>query len=94
MTQLDLLSPPKRKRAPITYREKRPTHCAALRKLLSDFEWHGLHEIMAVGGTRAPARLFDIARGIDGGPSQKYEVRYDAEDRTRTAYRFVPEVRR
>lgn len=82
---------PKRKHrrtGPQTFVTKRPTHCSALRRLMADGRWYSLHEIMVVGGTRAPGRLHDVSRGIDGCEPRAYEVARHPDDTTRTFYRL------
>lgn len=47
------------------------TKCAKLRELLADGAWHDQDELADVGGRRYGARLYDIARGLDGGEALK-----------------------
>jgi len=47
------------------------TKCARLRELLADGQWHDQDALEAAGGRRYGARLFDLARGLDGGEALK-----------------------
>lgn len=58
---------------PTGWEEKAPGRCAALRALLSDCAWHSMSELQAIAGWRYGARLFEAARGKDGGPGFDYE---------------------
>lgn len=60
--------------------------CGRLRHVMSDGAWHQHHELEQVGGRRFPARLHDIERGADGGPSLAYECR--AVDGREGAYEY------
>lgn len=85
---------PKKRKRPATYQTKRPTRCLALRRYMAGGEWFPYWDLVRVGGARFPARLWDIAEGIDGGNPVSYQVRHDEADHTKTEYRLLIGVRR
>lgn len=44
---------------------------AAVLQVLEDRKWHGLGELLYVGGSRAPGRVHELRRGEDEGGTQR-----------------------
>lgn len=76
----------------LSWRERAPSKCQALRELLSDGRWHNHSEMMAAGGARFGGRLHEIRRGVDGGPQLNVEKKAVGGD-VLWLYRCVGEVR-
>jgi hypothetical protein len=67
----------------------RRTACSALRKLLAGGGWHSALELVEVGGLRYGGRLYEIRRGLDGGPPLDVEGEAREQGR-RWFYRIAP----
>ncbi len=52
----------------------RENACVRLRKKLADGRWHSALELVEVAGLRFGGRLFEIRRGLDGGPALDVEA--------------------
>lgn len=69
----------------------RETACARLRTLLGDRAWHSALELVDVAGLRYGGRLFELRRGLDGGPALDVEGEARAHgNRTVWWYRIAP----
>ena len=59
----------------LVWADRAPTKCAALRRLLSDMEWHSADELRRAAGWRFSARLMELRTGEDGDVPLEVEKR-------------------